>query len=92
MALKPAKKAPKVVEPVIEAEPVVEAEQVVEPVIEIVVEAPKRETRTVVLQGRKGSLLHGAVNGAMFALPCGIEVEVTDSIYNAVSAYIIEER
>lgn len=66
-------------------------EPVVEPVVEEVkVSAPK--TYFIVLEGAKGQNLEGAINGAHFSMPKGIEIEVNGQIYNAVKAYIISER
>jgi hypothetical protein len=47
-------------------------------------------TRTVVLMGAPGQFLKGALNGVEFAVPCGVEVTVSDSIYGAVEAHIIK--
>jgi hypothetical protein len=46
----------------------------------------------IVLEGNKGQFLEGGVNGKLFKLPKGIEITVGEPIYNAVKAYIAQER
>jgi hypothetical protein len=60
-----------------------------EEVTENVTEEAKR---FVTLEGRRGQLLHGSINGNVFSLPCGTELEVDDQMYHAVKAHIIQER
>lgn len=49
-------------------------------------------TRTVTLAGRIGNTLHVSINGTGADLPCGVPFTVSDDLYNAISAHIVEER
>lgn len=49
-------------------------------------------TRTVTIAGRLGNTLHVSINGVPAALPCGKEITISEDLYHAISAYIVEER
>lgn len=66
------------------------APEVPEVVINIETEKPK--TFNITLEGARGQFLEGGVNGTMFKLPKGVEITVGEPIYNAVKAYIVQER
>ena len=53
-------------------------------------EGPK--TFNITLQGPKNQSLDYGVNGVFAKLPCGVELTVSESVYNAVKAHIISER
>jgi len=55
-------------------------------------ETPQPKNHLVTLDGRKGQNLSGSINGVLFSLPCGIEIEVSEAMYQAVKAHIIHER
>lgn len=48
-----------------------------------VVEAPTKYI--IVIDGRPGTFLTGAINGVLFKLPQGVEIEVSADMYNAIS-------
>lgn len=48
------------------------------------------DLHTVVLEGK--GLLTGSVNGVEFAVPQGVEIKISTPVYNAVKAYIAQER
>jgi len=60
------------------------------PEITINLDVPK--TRTVILAGNRGQTLDGGINGRVFAIPCGEEVQVDEATYHAIQAHIIQER
>ena len=59
------------------------------PVEEVPVVAPKT-THTITLAGKNQDLTYG-INGRMASLPCGVEITVSEEVYNAVKAHIIAE-
>jgi len=67
-------------------------EKAVEEVIMQEEETPQSKNHLVTLDGRKGQNLSGSINGVLFSLPCGIEIEVAEAMYQAVKAHIIHER
>ena len=67
-----------------------EVPEVPEVVINLEPEYPK--VFKITLDGARGQFLEGGVNGTMFKLPKGVEITVGEPIYNAVKAYIVQER
>ena len=62
------------------------------PKAENVIEARVDGVRTVKLGGREGNRLQVSINGVPAELPCGTFFEVSEDLYNAISAHIIDER
>lgn len=62
------------------------------PEVVINIETEKPKTFNITLEGARGQFLAGGVNGGMFKLPKGVEITVGEPIYNAVKAYIVQER
>lgn len=59
------------------------------PVEEVPVATPKTSYK-ITLAGKNQDLTYG-INGQMASLPCGVEVTVSEEVYNAVKAHIIAE-
>ena len=55
-------------------------------------EAISDGTRKVTIIGRPGNTLQVSINGIGAELPCGKEITVSEDLYNAISAHIVEER
>ena len=74
-------KKKKVVETPVEEAPVEE--------VPVVAPAPKTSYK-ITLAGKNQDLTYG-INGRMASLPCGVEITVSEEVYNAVKAHIIAE-
>ena len=55
-------------------------------------EAVGPRTFNITLAGPKNQSLDYGINGVYAKLPCGVEISVSESVYNAVKAHIISER